>query len=65
MKNRVLGLVAFANVLLLTPVAYSASFDFGYIDKQLNGTSQIAYDLALSGAGCPSDCTMTVTIKVS
>ena len=65
MKNRVLGLVVFANVLLLTPAAYSASFDFDYIDKQLNGTSQIAYDLALSGAGCPPDCTMTVTIKVS
>jgi hypothetical protein len=64
-KNRVLGLVTFASVLLLTPVAYSDSFDFGYIDKQLNGTSQIAYDLALSGAGCPPDCTMTVTIKVS
>jgi PEP-CTERM motif len=64
-KNSVLGLVAFANVLLLTPAAYSDSFDFGYIDKQLNGTSQIAYDLALSGAACPPDCTMIVTIKVS
>ena len=59
------GLFVVATVFLLTSVAYSDSFDFGYIDKQLNGTSQIAYDLALSGAGCPPDCTMTVTIKVS
>ena len=65
MKKGVLGLVVVASVLLLTSAAYSDSFDFGYIDKQLNGTSQIAYDLALSGAGCPPDCTMTVTIKVS
>src|SRR5215470_11188289 len=65
LKKGVLGLVVVASVLLLTSVAHSDSFDFGYIDKQLNATNQIAYDLALSGAGCPPDCTMTVTIKVS
>jgi len=47
------------------PVTYASSLTFGYTDTQLQGTSQIKYTLALTGGGCPPDCTMTVTINVS
>jgi hypothetical protein len=51
--------------VVFAPAAYAMSFDFGFTDKQLNGTSQIVYDLALTGGGCPPDCTMKVTITAS
>jgi hypothetical protein len=51
--------------LVFVPAAYATSFDFGLTDTQLNGTSAIAYALALTGATCPPDCTMKVTITVS
>ena len=47
------------------PAADAASFNYGYTDTQLHGTSQIDYNLALKGGGCPPDCTMAVTITVS
>lgn len=59
-----------ASVMLLVALgavspASADSINYGFTDTQLGGTSQIAYSIGLVGAGCPPDCTMTVTVDVS
>lgn len=52
-------------VLGLASPAGASSISYGFTDTQLGGTSQIAYTLGLSGAGCPPDCTVTATVNAS
>ena len=63
--GRILIVFMLILVLGLAPTAHASSISYGFTDTQFAGTSQIAYTLGLSGAGCPPDCTVTVTVNPS